>query len=312
MQFPRPGSSPPTGWPRCLFRKGRRLRKVNSWLAWKAKRSATILPARWMALWVGYTPYRGKLSIPRRFCAIFAASLPFWQHNPAHWAWFQAPCPFDPSALIIFGGGGHGKTVIDLVRAAGNYRIVGVIDDGLPAGSEVLDVPVLGGSKDLKERPEPRRSPGGQCSGWDWRCSGSLENIRYLSQSRVFLPGAVYPSAVVERSAVLEAGVQVFAQAYVGSAARVGFGTVINTAAIVHHDCVIGRVVNLIARRDTGRQRAGRRSCPNWHARHRQFTGYRWRGGAARQRLYGQSRCPRGRGCAAGTIWPMPISAAGN
>lgn len=159
-------------------------------------------------------------------------SLPGWQI-------------FDPTALIIFGGGGHGKTVIDLVRAMGNYRIVGIIDDHLPEGSEVLGVPVLGGSKELAEWHNRGVRLAVNAVGGIGSVSVRIKIFDILANAGFYCPTLVHPSAVVERSATLDAGVQVFAHAYVGSAARVGFGTVINTSAIVHHDCVVGQVVNL-------------------------------------------------------------------
>lgn len=152
---------------------------------------------------------------------------------------------FDPMGIIIFGGGGHGKTVIDLVRAMGTYRIVGVIDDSLPAGSEVLGIPVLGGSKDLVEWQNRGVRLAINAVGGIGNVDVRLRIFDLLAKTGFVCPSIVHPSAVVEQSAFLEAGVQVFAHAYVGSAARVGFGTVINTGAIVHHDCVIGQVVNL-------------------------------------------------------------------
>ncbi len=159
-------------------------------------------------------------------------SLPGWQI-------------FDPTALIIFGGGGHGKTVIDLVRAMGNYRIVGIIDDHLPEGSEVMGVPVLGGSKELAEWHNRGVRLAVNAVGGIGSVSVRIKIFDILANAGFYCPTLVHPSAVVERSATLDAGVQVFAHAYVGSAARVGFGTVINTSAIVHHDCVVGQVVNL-------------------------------------------------------------------
>ncbi len=151
----------------------------------------------------------------------------------------------DPLALIVFGGGGHGKTVIDLVRAMGTYRIVGVIDDGLPAGSEVLGAPVLGGTSELSEWHNRGVRLAVNAVGGIGNASVRLKIFDTLAGEGFLCPALIHPSAVVERSATLEAGVQIFAQAYVGSAARVGFGTVINTGAIVSHDCVLGQVVNL-------------------------------------------------------------------
>lgn len=152
---------------------------------------------------------------------------------------------FDPSALLIFGGGGHGKTVIDLVRAMGTYHIAGVIDDTLPRGSQVLGVPVIGGAGDLAEWYERGVRLAVNAVGGIGNVAVRLKVFDLLTQAGFAFPTLVHPSAVVERSAVLEAGVQVLAQCYVGSAARVGFGTVLNAQAIVHHDCVIGQVVNL-------------------------------------------------------------------
>lgn len=152
---------------------------------------------------------------------------------------------FDPSALVIYGGGGHGKTVIDLVRALGTYRIVGVFDDGLTPGSDVLGVPVLGGEKDLGEWHSRGVRLAVNAVGGIGNPAIRIQIFEVLEKAGFVFPVLVHPAAVVERSASLEPGVQVFAHAYVGSAARVGFGSVINVGAIVHHDCVLGRVVNL-------------------------------------------------------------------
>lgn len=152
---------------------------------------------------------------------------------------------FDPGAVVIFGGGGHGKTVIDLVRAMGTYRIVGVFDDGLPEGSEVLGVPVLGGSKDLAEWHNRGIQLAVNAVGGIGNYRTRLKIFDLLTQAGFRFPVLVHPSAVIERSAILETGTQVLAQAYVGSAARVGFGTVLNAGAVVSHDCVLGQVVNL-------------------------------------------------------------------
>ncbi len=38
---------------------------------------------------------------------------------------------FDPTAILVYGGGGHGKALIDLLRALSVYRIVGIVDDGI-------------------------------------------------------------------------------------------------------------------------------------------------------------------------------------
>ncbi len=151
----------------------------------------------------------------------------------------------DAGKLIIFGGGGHGKTLIELVRAAGEYFVAGIVDDGLMAGDEILGVPVLGGSGSL---------PGLCAQGIRLAVNGvgginhvetRIKVFEILAEAGFRCPAVVHPTAYIEPSAHLEDGVQVLAHSYVSSSARIGFGTVINAGVVVSHDCILGRVVNL-------------------------------------------------------------------
>ena len=58
-------------------------------------------------------------------------------------------------------------------------------------------------------------------------------------------PTLVHPSAVVEDSAKLAEGVQVFPHAYVGSESVIGFGAIVNTSAVVSHDCSLDAYANV-------------------------------------------------------------------
>ena len=58
--------------------------------------------------------------------------------------------PYDQNSLLIYGGGGHGKSIIDLIRLIGVYKIVGIVDDGLQSGEQILGCAVLGGDSILE------------------------------------------------------------------------------------------------------------------------------------------------------------------
>jgi acetyltransferase EpsM len=147
--------------------------------------------------------------------------------------------------LVLFGGGGHGKTLIELVRAAGEYRVAGIVDDGLEAGIEILGVPVWGGAAllpDLFAKGFRLAVNGvGGINHYEVR----LAVFDALKKAGFTCPAIVHPSAWLEPSAVLEDGVQVLAKSYISSSAHVGFGTVINASVVVSHDCILGQVVNL-------------------------------------------------------------------
>ena len=152
---------------------------------------------------------------------------------------------FDPTAVIIYGGGGHGKSLIDLVRSLGFYRIVGVVDDGIPSGTTILGVPVLGGTEKLAELHADGVRLALNAVGGIGNVSIRLKIFDRLASAGFACPTVVHPSAVIEPSASLEAGIQVMPHAYIGSEAKIGYGAIINTGAIVSHECVIGEFANL-------------------------------------------------------------------
>jgi len=152
---------------------------------------------------------------------------------------------FDPQAIIVYGGGGHGKSLIDLLRSLGTYKVVGVVDDGLPKSELILGVPVLGGVEVLPELYDRGVRLAVNAVGGIGDVTVRVKVFQKLAQAGFACPAVAHPSAVIEPSATLSPGVQVFPHAYVGSDARLGYGVIVNTGAIVSHDCVLGDYVNV-------------------------------------------------------------------
>jgi sugar O-acyltransferase (sialic acid O-acetyltransferase NeuD family) len=157
-----------------------------------------------------------------------------------------SPAAFDPSAIVIYGGGGHAKALIDLVRTLGSYRLVGVIDDD-PAARDgtVLGVPILGGASELAALAAAGVRQAVNAVGGIGDVGVRVRVFQRLAEAGFVCPTVIHPRAVVEASASLAAGAQVFPLAYIGSAAEVGFGAIVNTGAIVSHDCRLGAYTNL-------------------------------------------------------------------
>jgi acetyltransferase EpsM len=141
--------------------------------------------------------------------------------------------------LVIYGGGGHGRSIIDAVRTLGVYEIEGIVDDELALGSVVMGVQVLGGVNILSEL----RSRGIQSAinavGGVGDVASRIRIFEELQKAGFDCPTIIHPSATVEDSAQLSFGAQILPHAYVGSQARIGFGVIVNNGAIVSHDCII-------------------------------------------------------------------------
>lgn len=147
--------------------------------------------------------------------------------------------------LVIFGAGGHGASVLELIRATKAGEVAGFLDDGVQPGQKILGVRVLGGREVLEVLAERGLIQAVNAVGGIGDISSRVRVFELLRQAGMRFPSYTHPSAVVEPSADLEDGVQVFPHAYVGSRAAIGFGSIVNTAAIVSHDCRLGQVVNV-------------------------------------------------------------------
>jgi sugar O-acyltransferase (sialic acid O-acetyltransferase NeuD family) len=152
---------------------------------------------------------------------------------------------YEPNDIIVYGGGGHGKALIDLLRVLGSYHIIGIVDDDPKADTSIMGVPVLGGGYILDQLVEQGVHLAVNAVGGIGNIQSRIKVFERLSQTGFTCPAVVHPTAFVEASAALADGVQVMPHAYVGSEVHVGFGVIINTGAIVSHDCTLGDYANL-------------------------------------------------------------------
>lgn len=152
---------------------------------------------------------------------------------------------FRKKEIIVYGGGGHGRSVIDLIRAMDEYEIVGVVDDGISSGQEIVGVPVIGGADQLAKLVEDGVKLAANAVGGVGDIRSRVSVFHRMIQAGFGFPILIHPTAFVEPNASLSAGVQVFPHAYIGSEAEVGFGGIVNTSASVSHNCVIGSYSNI-------------------------------------------------------------------
>lgn len=152
---------------------------------------------------------------------------------------------FDPVAMVVYGGGGHGKSLIDLVRAAGRFDLVGIIDDSLPPGGDVMGLTILGGAEMLGDLAARGVRQAVNAVGGVGNIVSRVDVFRRLHEAGFHCPTVVHPTSLIEPSAELSQAVQVMPRAYIGSEAHIGYGSIVNTAAVVSHDCLVGSYVNI-------------------------------------------------------------------
>ncbi len=137
--------------------------------------------------------------------------------------------------VVVFGAGGHAKVILDILAQQKRYKAVAVIDPAgraLDGGTTLLGVPVL------KTLPK-RISRGIVAIGDNWLRSKVVGDI--LRELPLFeFVSAVHPSAVLANDIEPGAGTVIMAGACINLMSRIGSHCIVNTRAVVDHDCVLG------------------------------------------------------------------------
>ena len=139
--------------------------------------------------------------------------------------------------LILIGGGGHCKSVIEAAESAG-YSILGVLDMPEDVGKDILYTKVIGTDDDIPSYVDNAEFV---------ITVGFIKNpaIRIKLYNRVKEAGGklatiVASTAYVSKYATIGEGTVVMHHAFVNAGAKVGNNVILNTFTNVEHDAVVG------------------------------------------------------------------------
>lgn len=139
--------------------------------------------------------------------------------------------------LILIGGGGHCKSVIEAIESTDKYEITGILD-GFTVEREVLGYPVLGGDNKIEEFILSHKFviTVGQIKSAE---------IRQKIHTKVKTLGGEFAtiianSAVVSKHSTIGEGSVILHQAIVNAAVNIGLHAIINSSSLIEHDCTIG------------------------------------------------------------------------
>lgn len=147
--------------------------------------------------------------------------------------------------IVLVGGGGHAKVVIDAIRNSRKFNIYGIVDPNLPKDTRLLGVQVIGADEVLTELFKKgiknafvSMASVGDC-GIRKRVYNNLKNIGFC------LPTIVHPKAIVARDVKFDEGVFVAAGTVINPGTSIGKNAILNTSSSIDHDCVIGDFVHI-------------------------------------------------------------------
>lgn len=141
--------------------------------------------------------------------------------------------------ILLVGGGGHCKSVIDVIEAEGRFEIAGIVDKPALIGTTVLGYEVLGSDEDLgqlSDKYEFALVTVGQIKSPNIR----IALFQRLQELRFNLPTIISPRAYVAKSASVGDGSVVMHDALINSSVVVGENCIVNTKSLIEHDSKVG------------------------------------------------------------------------
>ena len=140
--------------------------------------------------------------------------------------------------ILLLGGGGHCRSVLDCLISLGTYDEIGIVDYDKSASA--LGVDVIGTDDDLPKLLK---------AGWTEAfitvgsigATGLRRKLFTLVQNIGFrVPSIVAPSSTIARGTTIMDGVFIGKRAVVNTGCTIGKGAIINTGSIIEHDCSVG------------------------------------------------------------------------
>lgn len=142
--------------------------------------------------------------------------------------------------IVILGGGGHARSVIDSIISGEEFELAGYTDRDVNCKSAYRGCKNIGTEEALQDIFNSGVKYAFICVGYMGK--GTIRNHLYarLKEIGYQLPVIIDRTAVVAGDAVIGEGTFVGKGAVVNANASIGKMCIVNSAAVIEHDCIIG------------------------------------------------------------------------
>lgn len=136
--------------------------------------------------------------------------------------------------IVIYGGGGHCKVVLDILIEEKKYKVNGIYDDN-PKTHELFGIRVF-------EVPSIDFFKNKNCI---IAIGDNTIRKKIVNQLETNFVMTIHPNSVVSKFSKIGHGTQVMATAVINPDVNIGHHCIINTGAIIEHDCILGDYVHV-------------------------------------------------------------------
>jgi sugar O-acyltransferase (sialic acid O-acetyltransferase NeuD family) len=140
--------------------------------------------------------------------------------------------------IVLIGGGGHCKSVIDVIEQEGRFKIAGIVDKSEFLGSDTLGYSVIGNDSDLgnlANKYQYALITVGQIKSPLLR----MKLFELAEKSGFILPSIISPRAYISKYTTVGKGTIIMHDALINADTQIGKNCIINSKVLIEHDCQI-------------------------------------------------------------------------
>ncbi|MCD4756734.1 MAG: NeuD/PglB/VioB family sugar acetyltransferase [Arcobacteraceae bacterium] len=141
--------------------------------------------------------------------------------------------------IVLIGGGGHCRSVIDVLEQQNKYEIIGIVDKKELLGVDVLGYKIIACDDNLETIFETCKNAiitVGQIKTNEIR----VELFNRLKKIGFHFPVIISPLAYVSKHSSISEGTIIMHQVLINSNVTIGKNCIINSKALIEHDVTVG------------------------------------------------------------------------
>jgi sugar O-acyltransferase (sialic acid O-acetyltransferase NeuD family) len=147
--------------------------------------------------------------------------------------------------LLLIGGGGHCKSVIDVLEEQNVYHAIGIVDMPNRRDTLLLNYPVVGCDDDLEKLFMMGYKEAFITIGSLGNCEKRKRIFQRLIEIGFEIPNVISETATISRHISIGQGNFIAKNAVVNVSVEIGSNSILNSGVIVEHDCKIGDFVHV-------------------------------------------------------------------
>lgn len=148
-----------------------------------------------------------------------------------------------PEKIVVIGGGGHAKVLINVIQKLRNFQIVGYVDHR--DFGNLSGVQYLGNDDFLYDLVNKKITSAALGVGQVHLTDKRNEIINRIKELGFKFPFILSPDAVINKNVIIEDGVHVFDGVVINCDSIIRDFSIINTNSTIEHDCIIGKFCHI-------------------------------------------------------------------